>query len=122
MEVYIYCADIYCEDCGRAIRKRLRAEGSAPADWRDEGSYDSDEFPKGPFEDGGGEADCPQHCGSGPECVNALELDDGTKVGAWLENPLTAEGARYVAEAVADGGGAVAALWAAWYAEELSAL
>lgn len=121
MQAYIYCADIYCEDCGRAIRKRIKAEGFAPADPRDETSYDSDEYPKGPYDEGGGEADCPQHCGSGADCLNALELSNGTKVGAWLENPLTRDGANYVREALAEGG-EVAGLWGQWYSEELEAV
>jgi hypothetical protein len=119
MDAYFYCADIYCEDCGRAIKKRIRKEGNAPADPRDETSYDSDEYPKGPYDDGGGESDSPEHCGSGADCINALELSDGTKVGCWLENPLTSDGARYVAEAVKEGG-EVSELWAEWYKEEIS--
>lgn len=121
MRAYIYCADIYCEDCGKAIRKQLRAAGNAPEYPRDEYTYDSDEYPKGPFSDGGGESDCPQHCGSHSDCVNAIELSDGSKVGAWLENPLTTEGARYVQDAIRDGG-EVAAMWAEWYADEVDAL
>lgn len=31
MDAYIYAADIYCEDCGRAIRKDIRRAGNAPA-------------------------------------------------------------------------------------------
>jgi len=74
MLVYIYAADIYCQQCGEAIRERITREGFAPAEPDDEWSYDSDEFPKGPYPDGGGEADCPQHCGAGPECHNAIEF------------------------------------------------
>ena len=114
MLVYIYAADIYCEQCGEAIRKRIAREGFAPADPDDERSYDSDEFPKGPYCDGGGEADCPQHCGAGPECQNAIEFDDGHKVGAWLENELTTDGVEYVRSAIREGG-EVAALWADYY-------
>jgi len=114
MLVYIYAADIYCEQCGEAIRKRIEREGFAPANPDDERSYDSDEFPKGPYCDGGGEADCPQHCGAGPQCVNAIEFDDGHKVGAWLENELTTDGAEYVRQAIREGG-EVAELWADYY-------
>jgi len=77
-------------------------------------SYDSDEFPKGPYPDGGGEADCPQHCGAGAQCVNAIEFDDGHKVGAWLENELTTDGVEYVREAIREGG-EVAEMWADYY-------
>lgn len=118
MQAYIYCADIYCEDCGEKIREDIDREGLAPADPDDEYTYDSDEYPKGPYPDGGGESDCPQHCGSGADCVNAIELSDGCKIGVWLENPLTSEGGRYVAEAVQDGG-EVASLWAEYYADSI---
>ena len=110
MLVYIYAAEIYCEQCGEAIRERLTREGFAPADPGDERSYDSDEFPKGPYPDGGGEADCPQHCGAGPECQNAI----GGKIGAWLENELTTDGVEYVREAIREGG-EVADMWADFY-------
>jgi hypothetical protein len=76
-DVYMYAAALYCDDCGEAIRARLTAEGKAPADADDESSYDSDEFPKGPYSDGGGEADTAQHC-------------DGCQ--AFLENALTGDG------------------------------
>lgn len=116
MNVYIHDADIYCEDCGEAICEFLKGSDFAPTDPDDETSYDSSEFPKGPYPDGGGEADCPQHCGSGKDCFNAIELSDGHKIGAWLENPLTIDGLGYVREAI-QGGGEVAALWAEWYAD-----
>jgi len=114
MNVYIYNADIYCEDCGEAIREQITRGGFAPADPDDESSYDSDEFPKGPCPDGGGEADYPQHCGEGPDCLNAIEFDDGHKVGALLENELTTDGIDYVRDAVREGG-EVAELWAEYY-------
>jgi len=114
MLVYIYAADIYCEQCGEAIRKRIAREGFAPADPDDERSYDSGEFPKGPYPDGGGEADCPQHCGAGSECHNAIEFPDGCKVGAWLENELTTDGVDYIREAIREGG-EVADMWADFY-------
>ncbi len=44
---------------------------------------DSEQWPQGPYPDGGGEADCPQHC----DCC-----------GAFLENPLTDDGDSYVRE------------------------
>ena len=114
MNVYIYAADLYCEDCGEAIRKQITQEGFAPKDPEDEWSYDSDEYPKGPYPDGGGKANWPQHCGAGSECLNAIELSDGTKVGAWLENELTTEGVEYVRK-VTQEGGEVAELWVEFY-------
>jgi hypothetical protein len=98
MNVYIYCADIYCEQCGIKIMADCIASGKYPDDIDDETSYDSDEFPKGPFENGGGESDCPQHCGSGGDCVNAYTPDGWfhRKVGMFLENDLTSDGIEYV--------------------------
>lgn len=87
MNAYIYQAALYCEHCGEKIRQRLTAEGKAPANPDDEYTYDSDDFPKGPYPDGGGNADCPQHCDS---CH------------CHLENPLTAEGELYVTEKFLD--------------------
>lgn len=84
MRAFIYAAALHCEPCGEAIRELL-AE-SAPADVGNESTYDSDDFPKGPYADGGGEADTPQHCDS---------------CGVFLRNSLTGEGERYVCEALA---------------------
>ena len=52
-------------------------------DPEDETTFDSDQYPKGPYCNGGGESDCPNHC-------------DGCKV--FLENPLTQDGENYVRE------------------------
>lgn len=107
MEAYIYCADIYCESCGEAIRKRLIDGGMI---------VDSDDFPKGPFPDGGGESDCPHHCGSGEACCEAITLADGMKIGAFLENPLTSYGVKYVRDKLADDPhGEVVNMWANFY-------
>ena len=85
MRTYIYQAALYCETCGKKICDSLRDEKKAPEDELDESSYDSDDFPKGPYADGGGEADTPQHCDA---CH------------AFLMNDLTSEGMKYVEEAV----------------------
>ena len=106
MIVYAYQAALYCEDCGRAIRKRLKADGKKPSD-------DSDEWPIA----GGGESDCPEHCDSGEHCLNAIVLSDRL-IGAWLENPLTSYGVEYVREVIAQGD-EVAELWEQWYSDEL---
>jgi hypothetical protein len=82
---YIYQAALLCEECGEKTRAMLADAGKAPADPDDETSYDSGEFPKGPESDGGGEADCPQHC---DHC------------GAFLENSLTSDGNDYVVNAI----------------------
>jgi hypothetical protein len=71
MLIYIYQAALLCEDCGRATRAELKS----PDDPSDESSYDSDDYPKGPFD--AGESDSPQHCDS---------------CDVFLENSLTDEG------------------------------
>lgn len=99
MEAYVYCADIYCVDCGDSIKADLA--GSA----LDDG--DSNSYPQGPFPDGGGEADCPQHCGA---------------CGLFLKNPLTGDGYNYVREALLEhaesgrGAAEVLAEWREFYA------
>lgn len=118
MGTYIYRADIYCKECGEAIQAKLSKEGKAPSFPHLESTFDSDEYPKGPYPDGGGEADTPHHCGNAHRCLNPLELSDGQKVGRWLGNPLTKAGVEYVREAQFEGG-EVAELWAKWYEEEL---
>lgn len=80
MKAYIYCAALYCESCGDIIRANLESAGKAPLKLENESTWDSDTYPKGPYSDGGGEADCPQHCDS---------------CGVFLENALTDDGDAY---------------------------
>ena len=93
-DVYVYRAALLCEDCGPAVIDELEAAGQ-----KDTG--DSDDWPQGPHPDGGGEADVPQHCDSGPRCLNAVEVPGGNKIGCPLGNPLTSDGEKYVLEHVA---------------------
>jgi len=83
VNVYMYQAALWCEACGEKLRAELLAAGKAPADPEDECSYDSDDFPKGPEDEG--ETDSPSHC-------------DGC--GVFLESPLTDEGTAYVRDAI----------------------
>lgn len=85
MKAFMFQAALLCEDCGDA-HKATHVKPDH-ADEGDESSYDSDEWPKGPYEDGGGEADCPQHCDA---------------CGLFLENPLTGDGENYVLDAFRD--------------------
>lgn len=85
MQAYIFAAALLCEACGDNVRADLQAKGRAPEDPDNESTYDSDDYPKGPYSDGGGEADTPQHC---DHC------------GGFLENPLTRDGYAYVREAL----------------------
>lgn len=93
MNAYIYRAALWCEDCIADVKKRLIAEGVLVTgalkgcDPDDEHTFDSDDFPKGPYGDGGGEADTYQHC-------------DGCHV--FLENALTSHGVTHVLEQIKD--------------------
>lgn len=87
MDCYMYQAALYCAPCGEKIREDLDAAGKRPEDPDAESTYDSDAYPKGPYGDGGGESDSPQHCYA---------------CNAFLENPLTSEGEEYIANEIAD--------------------
>jgi len=91
MDAYIYSADMYCSSCGEKIREDIDAErkekGLPPIDRDDDTQTDSDDYPKGPYSDGGGESDSPQHCGSCDE---------------FLENDLTSEGMNSLHEMIID--------------------
>ena len=95
MNAYMYRADLYCEGCAEKIIADL-VEPGYPEPW------DTDDYPAGPFPDGGGEADCPWHCGS---------------CGVFLENPLTSDGYEYVRESVQEAIDAnpVVSQWAEYY-------
>jgi hypothetical protein len=121
MDAYVYQAALWCGPC---IRQMLLDEALVEADfdhsdhdpahalqsalkvrgYKEEADYDSDELPKGPYLDGGGQADTPQHCDA---------------CGTFLENPLTPDGYRYVNEAfiehARDGNAAVLVEWAKFY-------
>src|SRR5208282_3297009 len=81
MEQYIYRADVWCHNCAEKIKLSQAASTNRPPNPEDETSYDSDVWPKGPYEDQ--ESDSPEHCAG---------------CGLFLENPLTQAGYRYVQE------------------------
>jgi len=108
MNVYVFQAALYCAECGEALARDLHQRGV-------EDSGDSDDFPQGPFADGGGEADSPQHCDSGPQCLAAKSIG-GRRVGAFLENPLTSDGEAYVSKSLEDTPGSpLVQFWAHHY-------
>lgn len=98
MNAYLYKADLHCEECGNSIKGILDCRDKAPADPTDENTFDSDDYLKGPYPNGGGESDSPQHCGT---------------CGLFLENPLTTDGNNYVLECSHNGG--VPESWADFY-------
>lgn len=79
---YIFQADVYCDECGEAIRRNLAEV--APEDSLDHHSYDSDDYPKDASVEQE-ESDCPEHCADCHE---------------FLHNPLTSEGYKYVQSAL----------------------
>ena len=83
MEAWIYQSALLCGEC--AIERRVELNLAVVKLADEEGDYDI--VPQGPFPDGGGEADCPQHC---DHC------------GIHLENPLTADGYEYVRDMARD--------------------
>lgn len=82
MKAYVFQAALICEDCASLYKQQNTKPDHV--DESDESSYDSDEWPKGPYGEGGGEADSPQHC---DHC------------GKFLDNPLTGDGENYVIDA-----------------------
>lgn len=81
MQHYIYQASIYCKSCGEELKKELTEQGKAPENPGDFETFDSGDFPKGPFPRSMNESDSPEHC---HDC------------GIFLENPLTDHGVDYV--------------------------
>ena len=49
MLTYIYAGEIYCEECGRAIREKLKTESKVPIFPDNPWSYESKDYPKGPY-------------------------------------------------------------------------
>lgn len=103
MDAYVYRAALLCEACALQTRHALRyGEQETVLDLTD-----SDSWPQGPYADGGGEADTPQHC----------DLCED-----FLENSLTTEGVTYVKQALADNDGSpsILELWRTYYGGAVS--
>lgn len=121
----IYQADIFCDDCADDIKRRIYVElwnsrdtefcpdGAACSRFEsmadlddylqemDEREYDSGDYPKWCSDDA--ESDCPEHCGSHADCINAYIMSDGGRIGYCFGNSLTSDGEDYVKEAVREG-------------------
>jgi len=98
-EYYIYQAAHLCQKDGEAVRKALTKEGLAPEDPDDERTYDSDDFPKGPYLAESEEIDAPSHCDFHEQCRMAEKLPSGRKIGAFIPFSLTEDGIQYVRQA-----------------------
>ena len=127
MDAYMYQAAYLCAKCAERViaaiplnkqprctctaTRLMHVEGYCPSGRGsydpNEVTYDSGDFPKGPFLDGGGEADSPNHC-------------DSCQV--FLENPLTDDGVAYVRQTLSDGFGRAAVMdeWREFYADQLA--
>src|SRR6516162_185945 len=102
MDAYIYKTGLWCGPCivKALVAARKAAPGAigmSPAEvlqqiasangFTCESDYDSDDLPKGPIAEGGGEADTPRHCEA---CRR------------FLANPLTGDGLIWVEDAIRD--------------------
>jgi len=111
VNVYVFQAALYCEECGEDLVRKLDMEGKTPETPCDENSYDSDDYPKGPYtEEQVGESDSPSHC----DACNKF-----------LESPLTKDGLVYVLETVLEDlengrrDSVACRIWAPFYRHEL---
>lgn len=97
MKTYIYQADLLCEGCASEAAAEIHGIETL-------GNFDgdSDDFPCGPYADGGGESDTPAHCG---------------RCSLFLENRLTLDGIAYVQDALQanDGNAGVLETWHGFY-------
>jgi len=70
MDIFVYKEDLFCENCALEIVEDFESHGI-------DDTGDSDDFPQGPYSNGGGGSFLPQYCGN---------------CSMFLENPLTPEG------------------------------
>jgi hypothetical protein len=59
--MFVYQADVYCDECMKALRAELDADGVV-------NDGDSGSYPQW-FDGESQESDSPQHCGNGPDVV-----------------------------------------------------
>jgi len=81
MDAYVYRGSFYCTDCAQELINVMDEFHMARPDGN------SDNYPQGPYPNGGGEADVPNHC---------------DRCGDFLYNPLTTDGVNYVSQTLAD--------------------
>jgi hypothetical protein len=95
--MYIYQADLWCNRCGRDIQADINREMNDGTRAVMEGWQlgDSDNFPQWESEEGQ-RSDSPDHCGAHGDCLDAITLPGGTKIGALLHDGLTDDGVSYI--------------------------
>jgi hypothetical protein len=105
MDAYIYRAALWCGPCliKALVAERKAAPGAvdmSPAEaleqivsasgFTSESHCDSDDLPRGPYAEGGGEADAPQHCDGCRQFLgNRLTVDGLICVENVIRNHLT---------------------------------
>jgi len=95
--MFIYAAACYCDKCGRAIQQDvLKTLNKTAEDFEDERTFDSDEYPKGPYDDEQ-ESDSPEHCASGQDCLDPTIIGDQV-CGYFFGNNLTTYGVENLQE------------------------
>lgn len=128
--MYVFQAHTFCDSCGERIRANLAASGHAPVDVSDEYSFDSDDYPKGPYPLEA--TDSPNHCACGVDCLEPVVLSDGSRIGALLSDGLTAGGVNRLVGMLEHAGGfyyladsyrsALHAYWREVFADELASV
>ena len=114
--MYIYAAECWCDECGESIKKQILKELDKKAsDFDDERAYDSDEFPKGPYDDNEA-SDGPEHCASREDCLNPTIIAD-EKYGHFFENDLTEAGIQNLKEMHENQRSEVTEFWVSHYRE-----
>lgn len=66
--VYMFQAAFRCKECGETLRRALDAAGAAPTEPDDETTYDSGDYPKGPYP-----AEQEETCDSMDRCLSLLQ-------------------------------------------------
>lgn len=144
--MFIYCADVWCNECGESLWEELIREKRFPAYWTQEEIervvdcngdadladviVDSDDWP---CQAGNGDiTDSPSHCAARADCLNAIDLGDyglptdaalygaeERKVGILLSDQLTEEGESFLRECFAEPSPTPyqLALWEYWRTE-----
>lgn len=100
-KTYVHQGALICDGCAALITD-LVTDPKQPFRMEDRPT----EMPNGPYADGGGEADTPQHC---------------EMCRVFLENPLTTNGYHYLLNKLTTAGGdpAIRAEWLAFYGDDL---
>ena len=115
--MYIYSADLYCNDCGTILKNSL-------SDFKGlKDSVDSNDFPQY-FNEANNESDSPTHCAMNEECVSAEIIIEPNfyirKIGSQIDTILTSHGVDYIKEVISEKPkSGCAVLWESIYSDYL---